>query len=102
MAARNAANVLPEPVGAAISALRPAWMSGHARCCGSVGSRKRDSNQRSMAGGKADNDILKYGEDLPKERHPPRRRDAVHGLPDLVVRRGRARRHTQPTRPAWH
>ena len=34
MAARNAASVLPEPVGAAISTLRPAWISGHARSCG--------------------------------------------------------------------
>src|SRR2546426_7938537 len=44
--------------------------------------------------------MLKYGEDLPKERHPPRRRDAFHGLPDLVVRRRRARRHTHRERPA--
>src|SRR5438034_4190340 len=44
--------------------------------------------------------MLKYGEDLPKERHPPRRGDAFHGLPDLVVRRRRARRHTHRERPA--
>src|SRR3989454_12108223 len=44
--------------------------------------------------------MLKYGEDLPKERPPPRRRDAFHGLPDLVVRRRRARRHTHRERPA--
>src|SRR5256885_15524518 len=100
MAARNAANVLPEPVGAAISALRPAWMSGHARCCGSVGSRKRDSNQRSMAGWKTGKDILKNGGDLSKEGHPPRRRGAVHRLPHLVVLRRRAPPHTPPERAA--
>src|SRR3989442_7200731 len=44
--------------------------------------------------------MLKYGEDLPKERHPPRCRDAFHGLPDLVVRRRRARRHAHRERPA--
>src|SRR5436190_16743180 len=100
MAARNAANVLPEPVGAAIRALRPAWMSGQARRCGSVGSRKRDSNQRAMAGWKPDTDIPKYGEDLPKQRHPTRRGNAFDGLTDLVVRRRRACRDTHRERPA--
>src|SRR5256885_17036378 len=71
MAARNAANVLPEPVGAAIRALRPAWMSGHARCCGSVGSRKRDSNQRLMAGWKTGkHNPEKWGK-FTQAGHPP-------------------------------
>ncbi len=50
IAARNAANVFPEPVGAAINAFRPAWIRGQACRCGSVGSRNRDPNQRPMAG----------------------------------------------------
>ena len=41
----NAASVLPEPVGAAISTLRPALMSGHASACAGVGALKCSSNQ---------------------------------------------------------
>ena len=37
IAAMNAASVLPEPVGAAISTLRPALISGHASACAGVG-----------------------------------------------------------------
>ena len=40
IAARNAASVLPEPVGAAISVSRPDLMAGHASSCGGVGARK--------------------------------------------------------------
>src|SRR5436305_10252482 len=52
MAARKAASVLPEPVGAAIRVWRPAWISGQARACGSVGEPKRFSNQEATAGWK--------------------------------------------------
>src|SRR3954463_13364292 len=52
MAARKAASVLPERVGAAIRVWRPAWISGQARACGSVGEPKRFSNQEATAGGK--------------------------------------------------
>ena len=38
MAARNAASVLPEPVGARISALSPAWISGQVSSWARVGS----------------------------------------------------------------
>jgi hypothetical protein len=37
IAARNAASVLPEPVGAAIRTCRLDWISGQARTCGGVG-----------------------------------------------------------------
>ena len=37
IAARNAASVLPDPVGAAINTCCPDWIAGHARICGSVG-----------------------------------------------------------------
>src|SRR5216683_2886608 len=37
MQARNAANVLPEPVGAEIKVVRPARMCGQPNSCGSVG-----------------------------------------------------------------
>jgi len=50
IAVKNAANVLPDPVGAAISVFLPAWINGQARCCGSVGAGNRDPNQRSTAG----------------------------------------------------
>jgi hypothetical protein len=36
MAARNAASVLPEPVGAAINACSPLAMAGHASSCAGV------------------------------------------------------------------
>ena len=41
MQTRNAASVLPEPVGAEISASRPARISGQPSICGSVGLPKR-------------------------------------------------------------
>ena len=40
IAARNAASVLPEPVGAAISTCRPAWIAGQACACAAVGAAK--------------------------------------------------------------
>ena len=39
IAARKAASVLPEPVGAAISHVRPRWIAGHAARCAAVGPR---------------------------------------------------------------
>ena len=50
MAARNAASVLPEPVGAAISVCRPAWIAGHAARCGRVGSAKAAAEPRRDGG----------------------------------------------------
>src|SRR5262245_5910961 len=50
MAARNAASVLPEPVGAAISTSRPERIAGQARSCGSVGAVKVRRNQFATAG----------------------------------------------------
>src|ERR1700688_2224062 len=52
MAARNAASVLPEPVGAAIRVLRPATIEGQARSWGSVGVPNRERNQAATAGWK--------------------------------------------------
>src|SRR5262245_10980110 len=46
----NAASVLPEPVGAAISALRPALISGQASDCTGVGILKCSSNHAATAG----------------------------------------------------
>src|SRR5689334_18546025 len=53
IAARNAASVLPEPVGAATSACRPALMAGHASSCAGVGAAKADANQARIAGWKS-------------------------------------------------
>ena len=50
MAARNAASVLPDPVGAAISTWRPDRISGQARACASVGAAKDWLNQAATAG----------------------------------------------------
>ncbi len=51
MQTRNAASVLPDPVGAAISVCRPAAISVHPWACGSVGpAGNRRSNQVRMAG----------------------------------------------------
>ena len=50
IAARNAASVLPEPVGAAISVCRPARIAGQASACGAVGVLKVAWNQPATAG----------------------------------------------------
>src|SRR6185295_18551797 len=47
---RNAAKVLPEPVGAAISACRPERIAGHAATCAGVGAAKAPANQAATAG----------------------------------------------------
>src|SRR5688572_3467613 len=80
IAARNAASVLPDPVGAATSTFRPAWMCGQASACGSVAASKCLPNQAVTAGWKrvacciggafgkqilADNDIVSQMEPAP-------------------------------------
>jgi hypothetical protein len=52
MAVRNAASVLPEPVGARRSVDRPATIGGHPFVCAAVGAAKDASNQRRTAGRK--------------------------------------------------
>ena len=52
MAERKAASVLPEPVGAAISALRCSEVTAQARACASVGAGKRLRNHPATAGWK--------------------------------------------------
>src|SRR5919197_818467 len=52
IAARNAARVLPDPVGASTSALSPAAIAGQASSCARVGVRKVASNQARVAGWK--------------------------------------------------
>ena len=47
---RNAASVLPEPVGAVMSASPPAAMAGQARACTGVGAPKRSENQAWTTG----------------------------------------------------
>ena len=49
MAHRNAASVLPEPVGAITSAFSPRAMASHARACTSVGSPSAAANQARVA-----------------------------------------------------
>src|SRR5580693_3008910 len=52
IAARNAAKVLPDPVGAATSTLRPDWIAGHASTCAGVGASKVLANHDATAGWK--------------------------------------------------
>src|SRR5215204_5417525 len=62
----NAARVLPDPVGAAISVCLCLLISGHACNCGSVGAGKLRANQRATAGWKISSCI---GEMHYKVRH---------------------------------
>jgi len=50
MQTMNAASVLPDPVGAAMSVLRPEAISGQPSRCGSVGRPKRSANQWATTG----------------------------------------------------
>ena len=52
IAARNAASVLPEPVGARSRVERPATIGGQPFACAAVGAAKEASNQRRTAGRK--------------------------------------------------
>src|SRR6476646_7101367 len=52
IALRNAASVLPEPVGAAISVWWPLRIAVHPRTCADVGEPSVSSNQRAEAGWK--------------------------------------------------
>src|SRR5512136_988692 len=54
MAARKAASVFPEPVGAASSTSRPAAMAGHACACAGVGAGKAPLNQAHTTGWKVE------------------------------------------------
>ena len=58
MAERNAASVLPDPVGAAIRVWRPSRMSGHPSSCGAVGSPSRLLNQVRTAGWKGSSAVI--------------------------------------------
>src|ERR1700737_901196 len=50
LAARKAAKVLPDPVGAATKTCCPACSAGHARSCAGVGASKVRENQAATAG----------------------------------------------------
>jgi hypothetical protein len=50
IAARKAASVLPDPVGAAMRVWRPALIAGHASACAGVGEAKLSANQLTTAG----------------------------------------------------
>src|ERR1022692_1730364 len=95
IAARNAASVLPEPVGAAIRTFRPSWISGHARACGSVGAAKWLRNQRSTAGW---NEAVFFTEDKAYERLP------LHKIRDnrKSASTHRMRKSVRPESPAMH
>src|ERR1700722_18925770 len=50
IAARKAASVLPDPVGAAMRVWRPALVAGQASACAGVGEAKLSANQFATAG----------------------------------------------------
>src|ERR1700739_3045312 len=50
MQTRNAASVLPEPVGAEMSVVLPARMFGQPKICGSVGVPNRETNHSRVMG----------------------------------------------------
>ena len=52
IAIRKAESVLPEPVGAATSVWRPAWIAGHACACAAVGAPRARANHAATAGWK--------------------------------------------------
>ena len=60
IAARNAASVLPEPVGAAISVLRPERIAGHASACAGVGAANVRRNQLATAGWKVSSGMVVF------------------------------------------
>ena len=80
MAARNAASVFPDPVGAAMSTFCPDWISGHARAWGSVAAEKCLRNQASTAGWNVavgmelglQEDVIRFGKPAKVQpgRHP--------------------------------
>ena len=68
MALRNAARVLPEPVGAAISVWRPSAMAGQPCAWASVGVPNRRSNQVRTMGWKWLVDTLEGYQERPVAR----------------------------------
>src|ERR1700676_3588918 len=92
MAARNAASVLPEPVGAATRVLRPATIEGQARTWGSVGVPNRERNQAATAGWKGLSGITVP--DREDEERGPRRAPLAKpntSVPTPHSRRGQGR-----------
>ena len=61
IAERNAASVLPEPVGAAMSVCRPSRIGGQPSRCGGVGSPSRSLNQVWTAGWKGARSDIETG-----------------------------------------
>ena len=65
MQMRKAASVLPEPVGAEISVVRPARISGQPCSCGSVGVPKRPTNHSATSGCAHDKEAEIGSRDIP-------------------------------------
>ncbi len=79
MPQRNAASVLPEPVGALISVCSPEAIAGHACACAAVGSAKARVNQSRTCGVKGASGI--GGASEPTPRPWPARDGAPVGSP---------------------
>src|SRR5208282_4039154 len=87
MQTRNAARVLPDPVGAAISVWRPAAISRQPAACGSVGPgtgpRTRHARRDETTPARAPR-YLRLPTFLPVTRH----RDIARGSPGSAASRG--------------
>src|SRR5580704_18688665 len=111
MAARNAANVLPDPVGAATNTCWPAASAGHAWICASVGASKVRENHAATAGWNELSTLMTFSRSWSHFRrfgycyyiqakrvfNPPSTGAPVSSLeraPDMLLRRGRT-----PIRP---
>src|SRR5688572_31099963 len=64
MAARNAASVLPDPVGAAISVCLPSAIDAHPCAWAAVGSPSAVWNHCWTSGWKRAKDMLKFSQDV--------------------------------------
>ena len=90
MAHRNAASVLPVPVGAQISVWPPAAMCGQPSACGAVGAANVDANQARVGSEKAASGSAIKPEPYRRPKPPPPRPPrfgrehawaAAHGIP---------------------
>ena len=80
MAHRNAASVLPVPVGASTSVDSPRAIAGQPRACAAVGAANDALNQSRTAGW---NDASGIGGRAPETRSPSYRRTSAAACTDL-------------------
>src|ERR1700730_10275564 len=85
MQMRNAARVLPDPVGAEIKTLRPASISGQPCTCGSVACGKRAANQSATRGTTGESGILQLTSIIAPFRRRVQLRQAILRLKAMPI-----------------